>query len=56
MRLALGAFAAILLYLVQQIGTNAALLTGAPPAAIALLPGVAVGALGLYLVRRQERV
>ena len=55
-RLALGAFAAILLYLVQQIGTNAALLTGAPPAVIALLPGLAIGAVGFYLVRRQEKV
>lgn len=53
-RVTLGAFAAILVYLAQQIGTNVALILGATPSLAAALPAIAVTALGLTLARRLE--
>lgn len=53
-RVVVGAFAAILVYLVQQIGTNAALLWGAAPGIAAAIPALGVGLVGLALARRLE--
>ena len=53
-RVTVGAFAAILVYLLQQIGTNVALIWGVTPGLAAALPAILVAILGLALARRLE--
>ncbi|MCZ6887288.1 MAG: LptF/LptG family permease [Gammaproteobacteria bacterium] len=55
-RMALGAVAAILVYLAEQIGTNVAILSGVAPALVASTPAIVIGIAGIAIIRRFERV
>jgi lipopolysaccharide export LptBFGC system permease protein LptF len=51
-QIAIGSMLALLIYLGQQLGTNAGVLAGLPPALAVALPALAVLGVGLLMIRR----
>jgi lipopolysaccharide export system permease protein len=51
-QIAIGSMFALLIYLGQQLGINAGVLAGLPPALAVALPALAVLAVGLLMMRR----